>query len=65
MLAMGTIVDPFAGSRDPLASRNGGCIAHNSYDVAMAARFGSQNAETVFDVVIGDALNQPGQDFLG
>ena len=58
---MGTVVDPFAGGRDPLAGRNGGRIAHHSYDVAMAARFGSQNAEAVFDVMIGDALNQPGQ----
>jgi hypothetical protein len=31
----------------------------------MAARFGSQNAEAVLDVVVGDPLNQPGQDFLG
>jgi hypothetical protein len=62
---MGTVIDPFAGSRDPLAGRNGGRIAHHSHDLAMAARFGSQNAEAVLDVVISDALNQPGQDFLG
>ena len=62
---MGTVVDPFARRCDPLAGCNGGRMAHHSYDIAMTARFGSQNAEAVLDVVIGDALNQAGQDFLG
>jgi len=31
----------------------------------MAARLGSQNAKAVLGVVVGDALDEAGQHFLG
>ena len=35
LLAVGTIVDPFAGGRDPLASGSGCGMANHGYDVTI------------------------------
>ena len=35
LLAVGTIVDPFAGGRDPLANGNGCGMANHGYDVTI------------------------------
>ena len=43
LLAVGTIVDPFAGGRDPLASGNGCGMANHGYDVTMPPRPGAQS----------------------
>jgi hypothetical protein len=40
-------------------------MADNRHDITMAARFGAQNAEAILGVVVGDALDQAGQHFLG
>ena len=51
LLAVGAVVDPFAGGRDPLADGNGGRIANHGHDVTMPASPGAQNAKTILGVV--------------
>ena len=53
LLSVGAIVDPSAGGRDPLASRNGRGMANNGYDVTMSPRPGAENAKTIVGVVVG------------
>ena len=65
LLAVGTIVDPFAGGRDPLASGNGGGMTNHSHDVTMPARSGAQNAKAILGVVVGYSLDEARQHFLG
>ena len=65
LLAVGAVVDPLAGRRDPLAGRNRGGMADHGHQIAMPARLDPQNAEAVLGIVVGDALDQAGQDFLG
>ena len=62
---MGAVIDPFARGRDPLAGRNGCGMADHGHDITMPARLGPQNAEAVLGVVVGDALDEAGQHFLG
>ena len=65
LLAVGAIVDPFARGRDPLAGGNGCGVADHRHEITMAARLGAQNAEAILGVVVGDALDEAGQHFLG
>ena len=65
LLAMGAVVDPFARGGDPLAGRNSCGMADHGHDITMPSRFGPQNAEAVLGVVVGDALDEAGQHFLG
>ena len=60
--AVGAIVDPLSGCRDPFPGRDHGGVAHDRDQVAMAPRLDPQNAEPVVRVVEGDALDQPGLD---
>jgi hypothetical protein len=62
---MGAVVDPFARGGDPLTRCDGCRIAYHGHDIAVASRLGSQHAEAILSVVIGDALDQAGQYFLG
>ena len=62
LLAVGTVVDPVPGCRDPLARRHHGGVADDRDQVAMPPRLGSQDAEPVLRVVEGYPLDQPGQD---
>jgi hypothetical protein len=39
--------------------------ADHGYKITMSACFGAQNAEAVLDIVVGDALDETGQHFLG
>src|SRR5262249_10123165 len=64
LLAVGAVVDPFAGGGDPLARRNGCGMANHGHDVTMPARAGAQNAKTILCVVVGDALDDARQHFL-
>ena len=64
LLAMGAVVDPFARRRDPLAGGDRRRVAHHRDGVAMSAGFRPQHAEAVLGIVIGHALNEPGQHFL-
>jgi hypothetical protein len=62
---MGAVVNPFAGSRNPLAGGNGCGVPDHGHNVTMPARLGSQDAEAVVSVVVGNALDETGQHFLG
>ena len=62
LLAVGAVVHPFSGARDPLPGRHHGGVADNRDQVAMPPRPGPQHAEAVLGIVEGDALDQPGQD---
>ena len=46
---------------DPLARRNGGCVADQGDQIAMAAGFDANDAKPVVSVLVGDALDQPGE----
>ena len=65
LLAVSAVVDPFARGRDPLAGRNGCGMANHGHDVAMPARPGAQNAETILGIVVGYSLDEARQHFLG
>jgi hypothetical protein len=58
---MRTIVKPFARRSDPLASRYGGGMTNHSDKLAVATDFHPDDAKTVLHVLIGDALNHPGE----
>ena len=62
--AVGAVVDPSAGGRDPLASRNGCSMADNGDDVTMSARPSAKNAKTILGVVVGYSLDEARQHFL-
>ena len=64
LLAMGAVVDPFTRGGDPLAGRNGCGMADYGHDVTMPAGLGTQNAEAILGVVVGNTLDQAGQNFL-
>src|SRR5215468_3322096 len=65
LLAVGAIVDPFAGGRDPLAGGNGCDMANHGHDVTMPARPGAQNTKTILGVVVGYSLDEAREHFLG
>ena len=62
---VGSVVDPFARGRDPLAGGDRCCVSHQRNEVTVATRFGAQDAEAIFDIMIGDSLDQTGQYLLG
>ena len=62
MLAVGAVVDPFPGRRDPFPCRYHGGVAHHGDQVAVPSRIRPEDAETAFGTVKGDALDQAGQD---
>jgi hypothetical protein len=59
------VVDPIAGSRDPLTGGNACGVANHRHDVAMTTRPGTQNAKAILGIVIGYALDEARQHFLG
>ena len=64
LLAVGAIVDPFAGGGDPFAGGDRRGMADDGHQIAVAARLDPQNAEAVLGVVEGDAFDQAGEHFL-
>jgi hypothetical protein len=62
---MCTVVDPFARCGDPLAGGNHRGVPDHCDQFAVAACLDSQNAEPVLFIVVGDALDEAGQNFLG
>src|SRR5215471_14426671 len=64
LLTVGAVVDPFARGCDPLGRRNGCGVANHSHDVTMAACFGAQNAKAVLAIMVRDALDETGNNFL-
>jgi hypothetical protein len=65
LLAMGSVVDPFAGGGDPLACRNSRRVTNHGDDVAMPADLRAEHAKAVLGVVVGDAFDKACQHFLG
>src|ERR1700737_416308 len=65
LLAMGSVVDPFARRCDPLAGGDHRGVAGNGDQFAGAARLDAQNAKAVFGVVEGDALDKACQNLPG
>src|SRR6185437_15505545 len=65
LLAVSTIIDPIARSRNPLTGGNACSVANYGHEVTMTTSPGAQNAKAILDIVIGDALDKARQDFLG
>ena len=65
LLAVGAVVDPFARGRDPLTGGNGRSVPDHGHDIPMPPHLGAQNAEAVLGIVVGDALDEARQNFLG
>ena len=57
LLTVGAVVDPAARRSDPLASRNGGSVADQGDEFAMATGFDANDAKAVVSVLVGDALD--------
>ena len=60
LLAVGAIVDPFAGGGDPLTGRNRCGMGNHGHDVTMFARLGTQNTKAILYVVVGGPPAPPG-----
>ena len=65
LLTVGPVVDPFTRRRDPLAGGNGWRMPNDGHEITVPARFGTQNAEAIVDIVVSDALDDAGQEFQG
>ena len=65
LLAMGVVVDPFARRGDPLAGGDYRGVADDGDQFAVATGLDAKNTKAVFGVVVGDALDEAGQHFLG
>ena len=65
LLAMGSVVDPFARRCDPLAGGDHRGVADDGDQFAVAARLDAQNAKAVLGVVEGDALDKACQNLPG
>src|SRR5262249_5248589 len=58
LLAVGAVVDPFAGGRDPLAGGNGGGMANHGHDVTMPTRLSTHDPKPFLGVVVGFSLDE-------
>jgi hypothetical protein len=65
LLAMGMVVDPFAGCGDPLAGGNGRGMSDDRYQVAVTPCLDPENAETVVVIMESNSLDETGENFLG
>jgi hypothetical protein len=63
LLAMGAVVRPVAGGRNPLASGDHGGVANDGDEIAVTTCLDPNDAKAVVGILIGDALNQSGQHF--
>jgi hypothetical protein len=60
LLPVGAVVDPFARCRDPLPRGDGCRVANHRHEIAVATRLRPQNAEAIFTIVEGYALDEAG-----
>jgi hypothetical protein len=65
LLAMGAVVEPFARRGDPLACGDGGGVADGGHQITVTARLDADDTEAVLNIVVRDALDEAGQNFLG
>ena len=63
--AMGGVVAPFAARLDEFAGRDGGSVADDRDEIALAAGLDAQHAITVVGIVEGHPLDEAGEDFRG
>jgi hypothetical protein len=63
LLAVGAVVRPVANGRNPLTGRNHGGVANDRDEIAVTARLDPNDAKAIVGILVGDALNQPGQHF--
>jgi hypothetical protein len=62
---MGTVVDPIARCRNPLTGRDRCGMSNHGHDLSVTAHLGAQNAKAILGIVVGDALDEARQNFLG
>src|SRR3984957_10685933 len=65
LLAMGMVVDPFAGCGDPLTSGNGRGMPDDRYQLAVPSCLDPENTKPISVIMEGNALNETGENFLG
>jgi hypothetical protein len=58
---MSAVIRPITRGRDPLTGGNHGGVANDGDEIAVTSRLHPDDAKTVLGVLVGDALNQPGQ----
>jgi hypothetical protein len=63
LLAMGVVVGPVTGGRNPLTGGNHGGVANDRNEIAVAARLDPNHAKPVVGILVGNALDQPGEHF--
>jgi hypothetical protein len=61
LLAVGTVVDPAAGRRNPLAGRDRGGMTNQSDELAMASDLNPNDAKAILGALVSDALDQSRQ----
>ena len=65
LLAVGSVVDPFARRRDPFAGGDYRSVTDDGDQLAVAARLDPEHAKAVFGVMESDALDEAGQNLAG
>jgi hypothetical protein len=65
LLAVSTVVDPIARSRNPLTGGNACGVANHRHDITMTTRPGAQNTKTILGIMVGNALDEACKYFLG
>ena len=58
---MGAVVRPVAGGHNPLAGGDHGSVANDGDEIAVTTRLDPNDAKAIVGILVGDALNQPGQ----
>ena len=53
-----------ARRRDSLTGRNSCGMPNNRHDIAMSARLGPENAKAILDIMVRNALDETGKNFL-
>jgi hypothetical protein len=56
LLAMGAVVRPFTGGRNPLAGGDHGGVANDGDEIAVASRVDPNDTKTVVGILVCDAL---------
>ena len=61
LLTVSAVIRPVTGGRDPLTGGNHGGMANDRDEIAVTTRLHPDDAKAVLGVLVGDALDQPGQ----
>jgi hypothetical protein len=63
LLTMSAVIRPVTGGRNPLTGGNHSRVANDRDKIAVTTRLDSNDAKAIVSVLVGDALDQPGQHF--